>query len=37
MNPTSAVSVAFDPLLSWEILAGLGVIGAGFVAATRWR
>ena len=27
MNPTSAVSVAFDPLLSWEILAVLGIIG----------
>ena len=30
MNPTSAVSVAFDPLLSWEILAGLGAIGLRF-------
>src|SRR5690349_15009942 len=27
MNPTSAVSVAFDPLLSWEILAVLGGVG----------
>lgn len=27
MNPTSAVSVAFDPLLPWEVLAVLGGIG----------
>ena len=32
MNPTSAVSVAFDPLLSWEILAGLGAIGVVLIA-----
>ena len=45
MNPTSAVSVAFDPLLSWEILAGLGVIGVVLIAlslaararGTFWR
>ena len=27
MNPTSAVSVAFDPLLGWPVLAVLGGIG----------
>ncbi len=27
MNPTSAVSVAFDPLLGWAVLAVLGGIG----------
>ena len=27
MNPTSAVSVAFDPLLPWPVLAALGGIG----------
>ncbi len=27
MNPTSAVSIAFDPLLPWEVLAGLGAVG----------
>lgn len=27
MNTTSAVSVAFDPLLPWEMLAALGAIG----------
>ena len=27
MNPTSAVSVAFDPLLRWRSLAVLGAIG----------
>ncbi|WP_421996470.1 hypothetical protein [Reyranella sp.] len=45
MNPTSAVSVAFDPLLSWEILGGLGALGLvlvalGFLARARgtwWR
>jgi hypothetical protein len=45
MNPTSAVSIAFDPLLSWEILAGLGAIGLVLVGlsimararGTLWR
>ena len=45
MNPTSAVSVAFDPLLSWEILAGLGAIGVVLIVlslaararGTFWR
>src|SRR5258708_34304843 len=43
MNPTSAVSVAFDPLLSWEILAALGAVGLvllGLRASARgtwWR
>jgi len=45
VNPTSAVSVAFDPLLSWEILAGLGAIGLVLIAlslaararGTLWR
>ena len=32
MNPTSAVSVAFDPLLGWELLAGLGAIGLALIA-----
>ena len=27
MNPTSAVSVAFDPLLPWQVLAVLGGVG----------
>ena len=27
MNPTSAVSIAFDPLLPWPVLAVLGAIG----------
>ncbi len=27
MNPTSAVSIAFDPLLPWTVLAALGAIG----------
>ncbi len=27
MNPTSAVSVAFDPLLPWPVLAVLGAVG----------
>ncbi len=27
MNPTSAVSIAFDPLLPWSVLAALGGIG----------
>src|SRR5215212_4048504 len=27
MNPTSAVSIAFDPLLPWSMLAVLGGIG----------
>jgi hypothetical protein len=31
MTPTSAVSVAFDPLLPWEYLAVAGVIGLGLV------
>ncbi len=40
MNPTSAVSVAFDPLLPWEVLAGLGAVGLvlvvlSFVARAR--
>lgn len=45
MNPTSAVSIAFDPLLSWEILAALGVVGVVLVGlsimararGTLWR
>ena len=38
MNATSAVSVAFDPLLSWEILAVLGGIGlVGIVLSIRAR
>ena len=45
MNPTSTVSVAFDPLLSWEILAGLGAIGVVLIVlslaararGTLWR
>ena len=31
MNPTSAVSVAFDPLLPWTVLATLGAIGLALV------
>jgi hypothetical protein len=31
MTPTSAVSVAFDPLLGWPLLAVLGVIGLALV------
>ena len=27
MSPTSAVSIAFDPLLPWSVLAVLGGIG----------
>ena len=27
MNTTSAVSIAFDPLLPWTVLAVLGAIG----------
>ena len=27
MNPTLAVSIAFDPLLPWPVLAVLGAIG----------
>ncbi len=45
MNPTSAVSVAFDPLLPWTVLAVLGAIGLGLVLlglraggrGTLWR
>ncbi|MCA0305154.1 MAG: hypothetical protein LCH95_22335 [Proteobacteria bacterium] len=40
MNPTSAVSVAFDPLLPWEVLAALGVVGlvlVGLSFAARAR
>ena len=37
MNPTSAVSVAFDPLLSWEILAGLGAIGVVLIVLSLRR
>src|SRR5579872_2103733 len=31
MNPTSAVSIAFDPLLSWTVLAVLGGVGLALV------
>src|ERR1700744_2351538 len=27
MNPTSAVSVAFDPLLPWSVMIGLAAVG----------
>ena len=45
MNMTSAVSVAFDPLLPWAVLAGLGAIGLVLVLlglragarGTLWR
>ena len=45
MNPTSAVSVAFDPLLGWPVLAVLGGIGLVLVLlglragarGTMWR
>lgn len=45
MNTTSAVSIAFDPLLPWTVLAGLGAIGLLLVAlglragarGTIWR
>jgi len=45
MNATSAVSIAFDPLFGWPILAGLGAIGLvlvvlSFAARARgtwWR
>ena len=40
MNPTSAVSLAFDPLLPWEVLAALGVVGlllVGLSFAARAR
>ena len=40
MNPTSAVSVAFDPLLPWEALAALGAVGlvlVGLSFAARAR
>jgi hypothetical protein len=45
MNTTSAVSVAFDPLLPWEILAGLVAVGLVLVLlglragarGTMWR
>ena len=32
MNATSAVSIAFDPLLGWPVLAVLGGIGLVLVA-----
>ena len=45
MNATSAVSVAFDPLLGWPVLAGLGFVGLVLVLlglsagarGTLWR
>ena len=37
MNPTSAVSVAFDPLLPWPVLAALGGVGLVLVAARPAR
>ena len=36
MNPTSAVSVAFDPLLPWQVLAVLGgSVGRRLLARTE--
>src|ERR1700730_18314612 len=45
MNPTSAVSIAFDPLLGWTVLSVLGGIGLVLVLlglragalGTMWR
>ena len=36
MNPTSAVSVAFDPLLPWTVLAVLGAGVAAALADAAW-